>query len=80
MGYIISMLYTGVINLNSCTQVKSREPIKGHKHVFDVHTEDRVYHLVAESGEDKQEWIDTLNTLLFTEQEVSFKKKALFFL
>ncbi|XP_064401081.1 sesquipedalian-1-like isoform X2 [Halichondria panicea] len=60
----------GVINLNSCTQVISREPIKGHKHVFDVHTEERVYHLVAESGEDKQEWVDTLNTLLFTEQDI----------
>ncbi len=39
--------------------------------MFDVHTEERVYHLVAESGEDKQEWVDTLNTLLFTEQDVS---------
>ncbi len=38
--------------------------------MFDVHTEERVYHLVAESGEDKQDWVVTLNTLLFTEQDV----------
>ena len=59
---------TGVINLNTCTQVNSREPMKGHRHVFDIHTEERIYHLVAESGEEKQEWIDTLKTLLFTPQ------------
>ncbi|XP_064388689.1 uncharacterized protein LOC135336766 isoform X2 [Halichondria panicea] len=63
----------GVINMNSCTQVISREPIKGHEHVFDVHTKERVYHLVAESGNDKQDWVDTLNAhaQLFTEQDLS---------
>ncbi len=69
----LDFLPIGVINMNSCTQVISREPIKGHEHVFDVHTKERVYHLVAESGNDKQDWVDTLNAhaQLFTEQDLS---------
>ena len=45
-----------------------REPIKGHKFVFDVCTEGRTYHLAAETAQEKQDWIQTLNNLLFTEQ------------
>lgn len=58
----------GMINLKDCDKVISREPIKGHRHVFDVCTEDRIYHLAAETAAEKRNWIDTLNTLLFTEQ------------
>lgn len=55
----------GVINLQVCNKVVSREPFRGHKHVFDVCTSDRVYHLNAESAEEKDEWIRALCTLLF---------------
>ena len=41
--------------------------MKGHKHVFDVCTVDRTYHLAAESAEEKNEWIITLKDMLFTE-------------
>ncbi len=41
------------------------DPIKNYKHVFDVCTEDRVYHLSAESSEDKWSWVNTLQNLLF---------------
>ena len=57
----------GVINLKSCTEVKEREPIKGHKFAFDICTEERVYHLASETEQERQEWLETLNTLLFVE-------------
>lgn len=56
----------GVIDLIGCTRVITREPIKGHRSVFDVCTADRVYHLAAESAAEKAEWIYILNDLLFT--------------
>lgn len=45
--------------------------MRGFKHVFDVCTSDRKYHLVAENDEDKKTWIDTLNTTLFTSSSSS---------
>ena len=63
----ISFAHTGVINLKSCTEVKERDPIKGHKFAFDICTFERVYHLACETGEERKVWIDTLNTLLFEE-------------
>ena len=59
--------HAGVINLKSCTEVKEREPIKGHKFAFDICTEERVYHLASETEQERQEWLETLNTLLFVE-------------
>ena len=56
-----------MINLKSCTEVKEREPIKGHKFAFDICTFERVYHLACETEKDRKLWIDTLNTLLFEE-------------
>ena len=55
----------GVINLQVCYKVISREPYRGHKYVFDVCTSERVYHLNAENAEEKEEWIKTLCRLLF---------------
>ena len=57
-----------MIDLIGCTRVITREPIKGHRSVFDVCTADRVYHLAAESSAEKAEWIYTLNDLLFTDK------------
>ena len=45
--------------------------MRGFKHVFDVWTSDRKYHLVAENELDKRDWIDILNTTLFTHQSTS---------
>ena len=59
-----------MINLTGCTRVITREPIKGHRSVFDVCTADRVYHLAAESVAEKAEWIHTLNRLLFTDKVI----------
>ena len=47
--------------------MKEREPIKGHKFAFDICTEDRVYHLASETEQERQEWLETLNTLLFVD-------------
>ena len=57
----------GIINLKSCTEVKERDPLKGYKFVFDISTEDRVYHLASETEEERKNWITTLNDLLFGE-------------
>ncbi len=65
---VYSFCPLGVINLKVCTLVTSRESIKGHKHVFDVRTEKRVYHLAADSTLEKVEWITTLNKMLFVEK------------
>ena len=59
-------IHAGVINLSECSKIVHRESIKGHKFVFDVCTHDRVYHLAAESIEEKQQWIGTLNRVLST--------------
>lgn len=67
---IIYIIKPGVIDLTGCTQVKNREPVKGHKFVFDLHTNDRVYHLAADNSSDKHDWIQTLNGLLFTPKNV----------
>jgi len=56
----------GVIKLSECREIANRESIKGHKFVFDVCTHGRVYHLAAESIEEKQQWIGTLNRVLST--------------
>lgn len=57
----------GVVDLKNCTQVVNREPVKGHRFVFDVHTNERVFHLAADSAVDKHDWVKTLNRLLFTD-------------
>ena len=64
-----SSLLIGIINLKTCTEVKEREPIKGHKFAFDICTEERVYHLASESEEERREWIQMINSLLFEEPE-----------
>ena len=56
----------GIIDLKTCSKVTNRENMRGFKHVFDVCTSDRNYHLVAESDVDKRTWIETINTTLFT--------------
>ena len=56
----------GVVDLKNCLKVVNREPVKGHKFVFDVHTNNRVFHLAAETAVEKHEWVQTLNNLLFT--------------
>ena len=65
----MSVRVTGIINLRSCTEVKERDPIKSYKFVFDICTEERVYHLASESEEERQNWITTLNNLLFGESQ-----------
>ena len=40
--------------------------MRGFKHVFDVFTPERKYHLVADNEMEKRDWIETLNTTLFT--------------
>lgn len=65
--YLFRWYHTGIINLKSCTEVKEREPIKGHKFAFDICTFERVYHLACETEEERKDWINTLNTLLFEE-------------
>lgn len=66
----------GVIMLNSCHLIHSREPVKGHKFVFDVCTAERIYHLAAESAEEKKNWLQTLNNLLFSEDSNCSAKEA----
>ena len=61
----------GVINLQVCNKVISREPLRGHKYVFDVCTSERVYHLNAENAEEKEAWISTLCRLLFGSESSS---------
>ena len=56
----------GIIDLKTCSKVTNRENMRGFKHVFDVWTAERRYHLVADNELDKRDWIDTLNTTLFT--------------
>lgn len=61
---------TGTINLSSCLSVVSlNEPIKNYKFVFDVCTSERVYHLAADSEEERMEWVTTLKDLLFGQQQ-----------
>jgi len=50
--------------------VANRENLKGYKHVFDVCTMERTYHLAADSFTEKHEWIDTLNRTLFSSSHV----------
>ena len=45
--------------------VPHTDPVKNYKHVFDVCTADRVYHLSAESTEEKLAWVNTLKELIF---------------
>ena len=59
-------LYAGTINLEECVGVVPHtDPVKNYKHVFDVRTKERVYHLSAETSEEKWAWISTLQGLLF---------------
>ena len=60
------LFLAGVIDLRVCIRVESREPIKNYKYVFDVCTGERTYHLSAETSEEKEEWIETLNRTLFS--------------
>lgn len=62
----------GSINLNSCLSVVLlNEPIRHYKFVFDVCTTERVYHLAADTEEERLEWVSTLRDLLFPSQAVS---------
>ena len=61
----LSLSFAGIINLENCSKVTNRENMRGYKHVFDVCTSERKYHLVADSEVEKHDWIDTLNTTLF---------------
>ena len=66
---IISSTDAGVINLKTCTEVRERDPIKGHKFAFDICTVERLYHLACETEEERRVWLNTLNTLLFDEPQ-----------
>ncbi|KAI6652175.1 Son of sevenless-like protein 1-like [Oopsacas minuta] len=55
----------GMIELNNCSGVLKREQMKSHKHVFDIVTPTRVFHLSAESTEEREEWVSLLNTNIF---------------
>ena len=69
-------LSAGVINLQVCQKVISREPYRGHKYVFDVVTSERVYHLNAESAVEKDAWITTLCRLMFGGENQSSSSAA----
>lgn len=63
----------GSIDLNNCISVVSlTESIKNFRFVFDVCTTERVYHLAADSEEERTEWVKTLKELLFSHSKVSF--------
>ncbi len=51
--------------------ISSSVPVKNFKFVFDVSTTERVYHLAADSEEERAEWVATLKELLFSAQKVS---------
>ena len=71
------MITVGSINLNSCLSVVSlNEPIKHYKFVFDVCTTERVYHLAADTEEERSEWVSTLKELLYSSQSVRPKTRA----
>lgn len=55
----------GMIELNKCSGVLKREQMKSHKHVFDIVTPTRVFHLSAESMEEREEWVELLNNNIF---------------
>ena len=64
------LIPTGDINLNSCLSVVTlNEPIKHYKFVFDVCTSERVYHLAADTEEERSDWVSTLKDLLFNPQQ-----------
>jgi len=59
-------LCLGTIDLEGCVSVVPHtDPIKNYKHVFDVCTRERVYHLSADTHEEKWAWVNTLQELLF---------------
>ena len=58
--------FSGIVDLKNCSKVTNRENMRGFKHVFDVVTQERKYHLVADNELEKRSWIDILNTTLFT--------------
>lgn len=74
---IITNFWLGVVNLKGCSKIVNREPVKGHKFVFDVHTNNRVFHLAADTAVEKHEWVQTLNNLLFTKPESKLHQPAL---
>ncbi len=45
------------------------ESIKNYKFVFDVCTSERVYHLAADTEEERLDWVSTLRELLFSPQQ-----------
>ena len=55
----------GMIELNKCSGVLKREQMKSHKHVFDIVTPTRVFHLSAESMEEREQWVELLNNNIF---------------
>ena len=61
--------YPGIIDLTNCTRVSGSAPIKGHKHVLDVCTKDRRYHLAADTPTEKHNWMEILNELLFSNEQ-----------
>ena len=74
--YPMTVFIAGSINLNSCLSVMSSSlPVKNFKFVFDVSTTDRVYHLAADSEEERLDWVSTLKDLLFP--SVSSRKVSL---
>ena len=74
--YPMTVSIAGSINLNSCLSViSSSVPVKNFKFVFDVSTTDRVYHLAADSEEERLDWVSTLKDLLFP--SVSSRKVSL---
>ena len=59
--------------------ISSSVPVKNFKFVFDVSTTDRVYHLAADSEEERLDWVSTLKDLLFpsvSSREVSLASQV----
>ena len=61
----------GMIELNKCSGVLKREQMKSHKHVFDIVTPSRVFHLSAESMEEREEWVELLNKNIFLFNQIN---------
>ena len=64
----------GLIELNSCSGVLNREQMKSHKHVFDIVTPTRVFHLSADSSEERDQWVHVLNMNIFALTQKSINR------
>ena len=63
----------GLIDLNCCSGVLNREQMKGHKQVFDIVTPTRVFHLSADTLEERKQWVEVLNTSIFSHHKQIYR-------